>query len=168
MIKLLTLVIMRRMLRRIQQKAHNPSGHTNAGRRRHVPACPRGRQVYRGTSLIRNHAPLGPYSRSMPRAPGWHYGGMLFIISEVPLYWTPDDHGVTQGWWQGLAKSSRILFCREIHCPKVRVPGDELPTFPNKFLDMSDSSMAVQKLVSCRDGRMHLVVTVEDRAPAKE
>ena len=24
--------------------------------------------VYRGTSLIRNSAPLGPYSRTMPRA----------------------------------------------------------------------------------------------------
>ena len=26
---------------------------------------------YRGTSLIRNSAPLGPYSRSMPRALWW-------------------------------------------------------------------------------------------------
>ena len=28
--------------------------------------CPR--QVYRGTSLIRNRPPLGPYSRALPRA----------------------------------------------------------------------------------------------------
>jgi len=27
--------------------------------------------VYRGTSLIRNSAPLGPYSRTMPRALWW-------------------------------------------------------------------------------------------------
>jgi len=30
-----------------------------------------GRGVYRGTSLIRNSAPLGPYSRNMPRALWW-------------------------------------------------------------------------------------------------
>jgi len=27
--------------------------------------------LYRGTSLIRNSAPLGPYSRTMPRALWW-------------------------------------------------------------------------------------------------
>jgi len=27
--------------------------------------------LYRGTSLIRNSAPLGPYSRAMPRALWW-------------------------------------------------------------------------------------------------
>ena len=26
---------------------------------------------YRGTSLVQNSAPLGPYSRTMPRVPGW-------------------------------------------------------------------------------------------------
>jgi len=36
---------------------------------------------YRGTSLIRNRAPLGPYSRTMPRA----IGGGRFLMSEVPL-----------------------------------------------------------------------------------
>ena len=30
---------------------------------------PRARDGYRGTSLIRNSAPLGPYSRTIPRAP---------------------------------------------------------------------------------------------------
>ena len=30
-----------------------------------------GEQPYRGTSLIRNSAPLGPYSRTMPRALWW-------------------------------------------------------------------------------------------------
>ena len=40
---------------------------------------------YRGTSLIRNCAPLGPYSRNMPRALWWSWGGGLFLISEVPL-----------------------------------------------------------------------------------
>ena len=40
---------------------------------------------YRGTSLIRNIAPLGPYSRTMPRALWWPKGEWLFLMSEVPL-----------------------------------------------------------------------------------
>ena len=40
---------------------------------------------YRGASLIINSAPLGPYSRTMPRALWWSYGGGLFPMSEVPL-----------------------------------------------------------------------------------
>ena len=43
------------------------------------------RGLYRGTSLIRKRAPLGPYSRTMPRALWWPYGGLLFLMSEVPL-----------------------------------------------------------------------------------
>ena len=38
------------------------------------------------TSLIRNRAPLGSYSRTMPRALWWPYGGLLFLMSEVSLY----------------------------------------------------------------------------------
>jgi len=41
---------------------------------------------YKGTSLIRNSAPLGPYSGTMPRALWWSWGGWLLLISEVPLY----------------------------------------------------------------------------------
>jgi len=41
--------------------------------------------AYRGTSLIRNSAPLGPYIRTMPRALWWSKGAGLFLISEVPL-----------------------------------------------------------------------------------
>ena len=37
------------------------------------------------TSLIRNRLPLGPYSRQIPRALRWPYGGGLFLMSEVPL-----------------------------------------------------------------------------------
>ena len=40
---------------------------------------------YGGTSLIRNRAPLGPYSRTMPRALQWSWGGARFLMSEVPL-----------------------------------------------------------------------------------
>ena len=36
--------------------------------------------------LIRNSAPLGPYSRTMPRALWSPWGGGLFLMSEVPLY----------------------------------------------------------------------------------
>ena len=42
---------------------------------------------YRATSLIRNRAPLGPYSRIMPRALWWSDGGGLFLMSEVPMTW---------------------------------------------------------------------------------
>jgi len=38
-----------------------------------------------GTSLIRNNAPLGLYSRNMPRALWWSFAGGLFLMSEVPL-----------------------------------------------------------------------------------
>jgi hypothetical protein len=37
------------------------------------PACVH--RGYRGESLIRNSAPLGPYSRNMSRALWWSYGG---------------------------------------------------------------------------------------------
>ena len=41
--------------------------------------------TYRGTSLIRNSAPLGPYmySRNMPRDLWWSWEGGLFLMSEV-------------------------------------------------------------------------------------
>jgi len=41
---------------------------------------------YRGTSLIRNSAPQGPYSRNMHRVLWWSWGGELFRMREVPLY----------------------------------------------------------------------------------
>ena len=54
------------------------------------PLVPRGaRQAaspYRGTSLIRKRAPLGHYSRTMPRALWWSQGGGRFLMSEVPMY----------------------------------------------------------------------------------
>ena len=42
-------------------------------------------RVYRGNSLIRNNLPLGPYSRPMPWALRWSWGGGLFLMNEVPL-----------------------------------------------------------------------------------
>ena len=39
----------------------------------------------RGTSLMRNSDPLGPYCRTMPRALWWPWGGELIFMSEVPL-----------------------------------------------------------------------------------
>ena len=39
------------------------------GARMRMYACPP--QPYRGTSLMRNRCPLGPYSRAMPRALWW-------------------------------------------------------------------------------------------------
>ena len=41
--------------------------------------------IYRGTSPIGNIAPLGPYSRPMPRVIWRSWGGLPFLMSEVPL-----------------------------------------------------------------------------------
>ena len=42
--------------------------------------------VFRGTSLIRDSPPPGPYSRPMPGALWWSYEGRWFLRNEVPLY----------------------------------------------------------------------------------
>ena len=39
----------------------------------------------RGTTLMRNIPPVGPYSSTMPRALWWSKGGGVFRMSEVPL-----------------------------------------------------------------------------------
>jgi hypothetical protein len=41
---------------------------------------------YKGTSPMRNSAPLGPYSGTLPRGLWEPYWGGLFLISEAPLY----------------------------------------------------------------------------------
>ena len=41
--------------------------------------------LYRGTSLIRNRAPLGPYSSRMPRALWWSWGGGRFYERGTPV-----------------------------------------------------------------------------------
>ena len=46
----------------------------------------RGDVLYRGTSLIRNSALLGLYSRTMPRTLWWSWEEELFLMNEVPLY----------------------------------------------------------------------------------
>ena len=48
-----------------------------------VPALNRCSLRCRGTSLIRNNPTLGPYSRPVPRALWWSWGGVR--MSEVPL-----------------------------------------------------------------------------------
>jgi hypothetical protein len=42
--------------------------------------------VYRGTSLTRNSAPLGPYSRNMPWGLWWSWGGELDLTSSAPRW----------------------------------------------------------------------------------
>ena len=49
------------------------------------PRCCKQVPRYRGISLIRNSASLGPYSRTTPRNLSWSYGGELFLMSEVTL-----------------------------------------------------------------------------------
>ena len=39
---------------------------------------------YRGTSLTRNNAPLGPCSRTLHRALWWTWGKGLCLMGEVP------------------------------------------------------------------------------------
>jgi len=56
-----------------ERRPHTPRRCRALGRRR-PPAfavCGLGLRGYRGTSLIRNSASLGPYFRTMPRALGW-------------------------------------------------------------------------------------------------
>ena len=43
-----------------------------------LPACNNGDAVYRGTSLIGKHLPVGPYHRPMLRVLGGSYGGWAF------------------------------------------------------------------------------------------
>ena len=71
-----------------------------------VALFPRGQQLrtpsYRGTSIVRNSAPLGPYSKNMPR-PLWRpEGGGVFLMSEVALYsqreWDVALAGVGRGY----------------------------------------------------------------------
>ena len=69
---------------------------------------------YRGTSLIRNRASLAPYSRIMPRALWWPYGGGLFLMSEVPLY------GLGRGELEGAFRRSAAE--RETAPPPVGPP----------------------------------------------
>ena len=44
-----------------------------------------GTAIYEDTSLTRNSADLGPYSRAMPRTLWCSWGGGLFLMGEVPL-----------------------------------------------------------------------------------
>ena len=41
--------------------------------------------VDRGTSLIRNSAPLGPYHRTVPRPRWWFWGGVVFYERGTPV-----------------------------------------------------------------------------------
>ena len=61
------------------------SGHLRLDWEFAVPTGPAERS-FRVTSLIRNSAPLGPYSRTMPRASWRSLEGVLFLVSEIPMY----------------------------------------------------------------------------------
>ena len=49
----------------------NPIGTSMSSLKISVNVNEVGLDPYRGTSLIRNRTPLGPYSRTMPRALSW-------------------------------------------------------------------------------------------------
>ena len=42
-----------------------------------------------GTCEHGNNPPVGPYSTTMSRTLWWSLGGVLFLMSEGPLYLTP-------------------------------------------------------------------------------
>ena len=79
-----------RHLRDILTRPYQASFYHAVGSMRLLPRKQQERCCYRGTSLIRNSPPLGPYrgpySRPMPRALWWSEGGWRFLMSEVPLY----------------------------------------------------------------------------------
>ena len=89
--------------------------------------------TYRGTSLIRNCVLIGPLSRTMPRALRWSQGGMLFLMSEVPLCTprfaalsprlvTQDEHNVRVGMYS-LTIKAPIPVSRPLHCnPPYKAP----------------------------------------------
>ena len=43
-------------------------------------------RVLKGYLAHKKLLPLGPYSRTMPKALRWSEGGVLFLMIEVPLY----------------------------------------------------------------------------------
>ena len=65
--------------------------------------------AYMGTSLIRNIAPIGLYSRTIPRALWWVLGGGPFLMSEVPLYSTVRKVIMAGGCRGGWRRSKRSL-----------------------------------------------------------
>jgi len=70
---------------------------------------------YRGTSLIRNSASLGPYSRAVLRALWWSSGGGLFRMSELPLY--PLAEGSLEAGGKGGSGGDRDNKCPECKHP---------------------------------------------------
>ena len=66
---------------------HNPVHSNNTTRnapRLMQASCPPSCSRFRGTSVIRNSAPLGRYSRTMPRALWWSQGGSCFSCARCP------------------------------------------------------------------------------------
>ena len=67
----------------------------------------------RGTLLIRNRLPLGPYSGNMPRPLWWSWGGGQFLMSVVPLYplqgWVPGAEHLQNAHHQALTTMQKWL-----------------------------------------------------------
>jgi len=55
-------------------------------------------KTYRGTSLIRNRHPVGPYSRTMPRLIWWCWGGVEVSYERgTPVLPKPETRNLNQG-----------------------------------------------------------------------
>ena len=82
--------------------------------------------VFRGTSLIRNCPPLGPYSRTMPRALWWYYGEWRFLRARYPcnvclgLPGNVQSSHLTAEWSVcGCARTAVVCSCRTTHTLQV-------------------------------------------------
>jgi len=86
-------------------------------------------RTYRGTSLIRNRAPLGPYSRIMPMALLWPYGGGAVSYERG----TPVPHGGAQPFHEKTPclhiTNSRVLSALNFVTPPPPNVGFPKPTY---------------------------------------
>ena len=86
-----------------------------------IPEGTRG--CYKGTWLIRNRHPVAPYSRTMPRLLCRSWGGVRFLMSQVPLkvVCTPTEAGPGERSFALYAYSSASTI-------RKRPPPYDLPT----------------------------------------
>ena len=98
----------------------------------------------RGTSLMRNSAPLGPYSRTMPRAPRWSYGGgAVFYERGNPVPGSVLRAHLLQGvWYVQVVKLAVMASLRSNPLNRPR-PARQIFTCANDYADVKGESWYV-------------------------
>ena len=122
-------------------------------------------RLVQGTSLIRNNAPLGPYTRTMPMTLWWSWGRGLILISEVPLYNAPPGQStavrVTRVSGSGFRVSgfliayqnvSRYLSVKRLSAISDSGVGIRFSVFLIAYRKVEESCVGGQRM-SRRDGR---------------